>query len=177
MKRIDKESFVSEFQERVRASPVLYLTDFSGLGVKSMTLLRQNLREAGADYVVVKNRLVVRALREMDLEVPDLTGHLTGPTAVVIAREGPVEPAKALSDFAKAHGDRPVFKVGVLDLKIVEASQFERLSKLPNREQLLAELAGALQSPMAMLAMVLEAKLQEAAGLLDALRTKKAEEA
>ena len=120
---------------------------------------------------------MVRALQEMDLEIPDLSDHLTGPTAVVIAREGPVEPAKALSDFAKAHGDRPVFKVGVLDLKIVEASQFERLSQLPNREQLLAELAGALESPMAMLAMVLEAKLQEAAGLLDALRTKKAEEA
>ncbi len=177
MKRTDKESFVTDFQERVKASPVLFLTDFSGLGVKSMTILRQSLREAGADYLVVKNRLMMRALREMDLEVPDLSEHLTGPTAVVIAREGPVEPAKALTDFAKAHGDRPVFKVGVLDLKIVEASQFERLSKLPNREQLLAELAGALQSPVAMLAMVLEAKLQETAGLLDALRTKKAEDA
>jgi large subunit ribosomal protein L10 len=96
---------------------------------------------------------------------------------VVIANEGPVEPAKALTEFAKAHGDRPVFKVGILDLKIVEASQFDRLAKLPNREQLLAELAGALQGPLAGLAMALEAKLQETAGLLDALRTKKAEEA
>jgi large subunit ribosomal protein L10 len=177
MKRSEKETFVAEFQDRVKASPVLYLTDFSGLDVKSITRLRQDLREAGADYVVVKNRLMIRALQEMELEVPDLAEHLTGPTAVVIAREGPVEPAKALTDFAKAHGDRPVFKVGVLDLKIVEAGQFERLSKLPNREQLLAELAGALEAPMAMLAMVLEAKLQETAGLLDALRTKKAEEA
>jgi large subunit ribosomal protein L10 len=126
---------------------------------------------------VVKNRLVVRALQELDLEVPDLSQHLTGPTAVVIANEGPVEPAKALTEFAKAHGDRPVFKVGILDLKIVEASQFDRLAKLPNREQLLAELAGALQGPLAGLAMALEAKLQETAGLLDALRTKKAEEA
>jgi large subunit ribosomal protein L10 len=177
MKRTDKETFVADFQERVQASPVLYLTNFTGLDVKSLTRLRQNLREAGADYIVVKNRLVIRALQEMDLEMPDLSEYLTGPTAVVIAGEGPVEPAKALTEFAKRHGDRPVFKVGVLDLKIVEAHQFERLSKLPNREQLLAELAGALQAPMAMLAMVLEAKAQEAAGLLDALRTKKAEEA
>jgi large subunit ribosomal protein L10 len=177
MKRTDKESFVADFQERVKASPTLYLTDFSGLDVKSLTRLRHDLRAAGADYIVVKNRLVVRALQELDLEVPDLSEHLTGPTAVVIANEGPVEPAKALTEFAKAHGDRPVFKVGILDLKIVEASQFDRLAKLPNREQLLAELAGALQGPLAGLAMALEAKLQETAGLLDALRTKKAEEA
>jgi large subunit ribosomal protein L10 len=176
MKRADKETFVAEFQERVRTAPVLYLTDFTGLSVKSMTKLRHRLQAAGADYVVVKNRLVLRALNEMDLELPDISEHLTGPTGVVIGSEEAVAPAKALSEFAKDHDDRPVFKVGVLDLKIVEAGQFDRLAKLPPREQLLAELAGALQSPLAMLAGALEAKLQETAGLLDALRSRKAEE-
>jgi large subunit ribosomal protein L10 len=177
MKRSEKEAFVAGFQERVKASPVLYLTDFTGLDVKSITRLRHDLKAAGADYVVVKNRLVLRALEEMDLEVPDLTSHLTGPTAVVISSHGPVEPAKALAEFAKQHGDRPVFKVGVLDLTLVEPEQFDRLARLPGREQLLAELAGALQGPMAALAMALEGKIQEMAGLLDALHTKKAEEA
>jgi large subunit ribosomal protein L10 len=173
MKRTDKESFVADFQERVSASPVLYLTDFTGLDVKSVTELRHRLRAAGADYIVVKNRLALRALREMDLEVPDLSAHLVGPTAIIIAKESPVEPAKALSEFAKTHGDRPVFKVGVLELKVVEAGQFDRLAKLPSREQLLAELVGAFEAPMSQFASVLEGKLQEMAGLLDALCTKK----
>jgi ribosomal protein L10 len=47
------------------------------------------------------------------------------------------------------------------------------LAKLPPREQLLAELAGAMSAPTAMLAMALEAKLQEMAGLIDALREKR----
>jgi len=175
MKRADKETFVAEFQDRVRTTPVLYLTDFTGLDVKAMTVLRDRLHESGADYIVVKNRLVSRALRESDLELPDLSEHLRGPTGVVLSEDGPVAPAKALTEFAKDHGDRPVFKVGILDQKILESAQFQRLAKLPSREQLLAELAGALQAPMAALAGALGAKLQEAVGLLEALREKKAE--
>jgi large subunit ribosomal protein L10 len=175
MKRAEKEAFVADFQDRVQKTPVLYLTDFSGLDVKSITVLRDRLHESGAEYVVVKNRLVLRALQGSDLELPDLSEHLKGPTAVVLSEDGPVAPAKALTEFAREHGDRPVFKVGILDRKIVEAAQFQRLAKLPSRDGLLAELAGALQAPMAAMAGALGAKLQEMVGLLDALREQKAE--
>src|SRR5690606_7539936 len=135
--------------------------------------LRHRLRDAGAEYMVVKNRLVLRALRELEVELPDLSDHLSGPTGVVIAGDSPVESAKALTEFAKTHENRPVFKVGVVDRSVVEASQFDRLSKLPSRDELLAQLAGALQAPLAAFVGVLEAKLQETAGLLEALRAKK----
>jgi len=171
MKRSEKETFVAEFRERLGRAPVLYLTDFTGLDVKSLTKLRQNLKKSGAEYLVAKNRLVRLALQETDL--PDLTDALTGPTGVVFGYEGVVEPAKALSDFAKEHGDRPVFKLGVLENRILEPAAIDRLARLPPREQLLAELAGALQAPMAALAGVLGAKLQEMAGLLDALRNER----
>lgn len=176
MKRSDKETFVADFQSRLQEAPVLYLTDFSGLDVKSITVLRDRLHESGAEYVVVKNRLLKRALETAEIELPDLSEHLKGPTAVILAGEGPVGPAKALTDFAKEHGDRPTFKVGIMDQQLLVEGQFKRLATLPSREELLAQLAGALQAPMASLAGVLQAKLQETAGLLDALREKKAEE-
>lgn len=171
MKRSDKQAFVADFRERAGKAPVMYLTDFTGLDVKSITELRQSLRSVGAEYLVVKNRLVLRALEESDL--PDISGALSGPTGVVFGYEGAVEPAKTLSEFAKEHEDRPVFKLGVLDNEILEPSQIERLAKLPPREQLMAELAGAMQAPMAALAMALEAKLQETVGLLEALRAER----
>jgi large subunit ribosomal protein L10 len=173
MKRADKETFVAGFQEQVQEAPVFYLTDFSGLDVKSMTALRHRLRDAGAEYRVVKNRLVLRILRELDLEVPELVEQLSGPTGVVIAGESPVESAKALTDFAKAHDNRPVFKVGMIDRNIVQAEQFDRLAKLPPREELLAELAGSLQAPLAGLLAIMQAKLQETSGLFEALRAAK----
>jgi large subunit ribosomal protein L10 len=171
MNRTEKEAFVVNFRDKVGQAPVMYLTDFTGLDVKSMTSLRQNLKASGAEYLVVKNRLVKRALEDLDL--PDITEALLGPTGVVLGYEGVVEPAKVISDFAKEHDDKPVFKLGILDNKVVSAEEIMRLAKLPPREQLLAELAGALEAPMAMLATAMEGKIQEMSGLLDALREQK----
>ena len=98
---------------------------------------------------------------------------MLGPTGVVLGYEGIVEPAKAVSDFAKEHGDKPVFKLGILDNQIVSAVEIQRLAKLPPREQLLAELVGALEAPMAALVSALEGKVQEMSELLEALREQK----
>jgi len=171
MKRTDKESFVEDFRERIQDSPAIFLTDFTGLDVKSMTVLRDELRKNGAEYLVVKNRLLIRAIQ--GTELPDLSDWLTGPTGVVLGHSGPVEAAKAVTDFAKGHDDRPAFKVAVLDNTVLDASQIERLAKLPPKEQLLAMLAGALEAPIAALAGALEAKLQEMVGLLKALQEKR----
>jgi len=171
MNRTEKQSFVEDFRGRLQDSPAIFLTDFSGLDVKSMTRLRDELRKNGAEYMVVKNRLVRLALQELD--IPDLSEWLNGPTGVIIGHAGPVEAAKAVADFAKDHNDRPAFKVGVLENSVLDPSQIERLAKLPNKETLLAMLAGVLEAPMAALAGALEAKLQEMSGLLEALREKK----
>lgn len=168
MDRDKKATFVAGFRDKVKEAPVFYLTDFTGLDVKASTALRQQLKSVGAEYVVVKNRLAKLALDEFD--VGDLFDSLTGPTGVIFGYEGAVEPAKAVADFAKDHDDKPVFKAGFLDSKLLTAAEVERLAKLPPREQLLAELAGAMAAPIAELAGVLGAKLQEMAGLLDALK-------
>lgn len=174
MNRVQKEEFVADFRDRIGRAPVVYLTDFTGLGVNAMNELRQSLRAVGAEYMVIKNRLAKRALAETDL--PDIEEVLTGPTGVVFGYEGVVEPAKTLADFAKEHEDRPVFKLGVLEKEILEPAEIGRLAELPPREQLLAELAGALEAPMAMLARAMESKLQEVSGLFEALRKKREEE-
>ena len=171
MNQAEKQTFVTDFRDKVKKAPVLYLTDFSGLDVKSMTDLRQRLKASGAEFLVVKNRLAKLALEELDL--PDLGDSLLGPTGVVLGYGGPVEPAKALADFAKEHDDKPVFKIGLMDSALVSAEEIQRLAKLPPREQLLAALAGALEAPMAALASALEGKIQEMAGVLDALKSQK----
>lgn len=75
-----------------------------------------------------------------------------------------------MSDFAREHDQKPTFKLGVMDLQVLEPAQIDRIAKLPPREQLLAELAGAMEAPLAQLASALGAKLQEMAGLIEALK-------
>ena len=172
MDRTKKESFVASLRERVDRAPVMYLTDFTGLDVKSMTQLRRSLKSSGAEYLVVKNRLAQRVFGESE-GFPDITDSLEGPTGLVFGYEDAVAAAKAVSNFAKEHDQKPAFKLGVMDRKILQPDQIEKMAKLPPREQLLAELAGALEAPMVALVTALGAKLQEMAGLLDALKVER----
>lgn len=172
MHKADKEAFVADFERRIAGAQAFYLTDFTGLDVQAMSRLRVRLKEIGAEYLVVKNRLALRALRQLGL--PDIADYLKGPTGVVIGYDGPVEAARVLREFALQHEQRPAVKVGVVAREVVGPTEIERIAKLPPREQLLAELAGALEAPLAALAAALEAKLREMAGLLDALRERKA---
>lgn len=172
MDRAEKETVVAELRERMERAPALYLTDFTGLSVKAMTRLRRSLKDSGAEYVVVKNRLAQRVFTELS-DLPDVSAGLQGPTGLVFGYEDAVAAAKALADFAKENENRPVFKLGILDRKLLGPDQIKRLASLPTRDQLLAELAGALQAPLAQMAAALQAKVQEMAGLLEALKAER----
>jgi large subunit ribosomal protein L10 len=169
MKVQEKQAVVEQLTAKLRDANAFYLTDFTGLNVKSITDLRRRLRQAGVEYLVVKNTLAERALEGIDL--PDIAEFFRGPTALVIGHEDPVMPAKVLADFAKEHDNKPTVKAGIVDRKAITAAQVDALAKLPPREVLLAQLAGALEAPMAQLAWMMQAKLYEMAGLLDALRS------
>ena len=171
MTKEQKEAFVADFRDRVQRAEAIYLTDFTGLDVKAMTTLRSQLRKSGGEFLVVKNRLAKRALS--DLDIPDLSEHLLGPTGVVFGTDGVVEAAKAVAEFAKEHEDKPVFKAGVVDGGLLDSAEVGRLAQLPSREVLMSQLAGALGGPMSALAAALEGKIQELMGLFEALQQEK----
>lgn len=171
MKVTEKQAIVEELNAKLAKASSFYVADFTGLNVKRVTELRSRLRKAGVEYIVVKNTLIERAM--VDLGLPDIGEHFRGPTALVIGQGDAVTAAKILSDFAKEHDNKPAIRAGIVERKAFSAEEVGRLAKLPPREQLLAELAGALESPMAQLATMLQAKLYEFVGLLEALRNER----
>lgn len=173
MKVQEKQQIVADLAGRLEHASAFYLTDFTGLSVKKITDLRARLRKAGVECIVVKNTLAERALA--GLELPDIGEFFKGPTALVIGRTDALAAAKVLADFAREHDNRPTVKAGIVERRAVGPEEVTRLAKLPPREQLLAELAGALEAPMALLAMLLQARLSEFAGLLEALRAAREE--
>ena len=165
MKRTEKEQLVSELSEKIKSAKALYYTDFTGLNVKRMTELRRRFRRAGVEYVVIKNTLALRAVNESGLTAE----RLRGPTGVVIGTD-PVAAAKVLADFAKENEQKPEVKGGMLDGKPIDTAQVKQLASLPSREQLLAQLAGGLQAPMAAFVGALNGLLYMFAGALESLR-------
>jgi large subunit ribosomal protein L10 len=166
-----KQEVVDALAARLKDASAFYLTDFTGLNVKRLTALRARLRKEGLQYVVVKNTLAERVLADMDLT--EIAEFFKGPTGLVIGPDDPVTAARVLSEFAKENDNRPAIKAGIVDRRTVSAADVDRLAKLPPRSQLLAELAGAMSAPIAELAYVMQAKLIEFVGLLDALRTER----
>ena len=174
MNRTEKQHFVEGFGQKVRDASAVYFTDFSGLDVKEITDLRRQIRNSGAEYVVVKNRLLKLAVKDVDL--PDISSVFSGPTAVILAADAEIEPAKLVSEFSEEHQDRPVFKLGILGNDVLSVEDIARLAKLPSKDDLLAQAVGAMETPLIVLAGAFEAKLQEMSGLLEALGAKQEDE-
>ncbi len=168
--KAQKQEIVTALASRLRRSPTVYVADFTGLDVAKLTQLRRRLRQVGTEFVVVKNTLALRALG--DAQVQGL-GELAGPTGLVLAGTDPVAAAKVLADFAREF-EKPAIKAGLVDGKTVAPAQVKRLASLPSRPELLAQLGGVLQAPMAGFVGALSGLLLNLVGALEALRTKRA---
>jgi large subunit ribosomal protein L10 len=168
MKKAEKEQLVTELRDKLKTAQSLYYTDFTGLNVKRMTELRRRLKRAGIDYVVIKNTLALRAVNESGL----VGEKLKGPTGLVVGKD-PVAAARVLTEFAKEFEDRPAMKGGLLQGKAISNAQVKRMALLPSREQMLADLAASMQSPMAAFVGALSGPLYMFAGALDALKSQR----
>jgi large subunit ribosomal protein L10 len=168
MKRSDKEQLVTELRDKLMNAQSLYYTDFTGLNVKRMTELRRRLKRVGVDYVVIKNTLALRAVNESGLAGTTLKG----PTGLVVGKD-PVAAARVLTEFAKEFEDKPAMKGGMLQGQAIDNAQLKRMASLPSREQMLADLAAGMQSPMAAFVGALNGLFYMFAGALDALKTQR----
>lgn len=172
MARPDKAAAVAELTEEFRSSNAAVLTEYRGLTVAQLKELRRSL---GADtsYAVVKNTLTKIAARGAGVEAFD--GLLQGPSAIAFVKGDPVEAAKGLRDFAKAH-PLLVIKGGVMDGKSLSPAEITQLADLESREVLLAKMAGALQASLQNAVSLFAAPLAQTARVLDALRAKAAQD-
>lgn len=139
--KIEQVSTLSDLLDR--SSGVL-LTDYRGFTVKEKTDLTRRLRAANAEYHVVKNTLFRLAYKERGEDPGTL---LEGPTAVAFALEDPVVPAKVILDFIKEKRKGSV-KGAIVDGKVFSTEGVTKLSELPPRSQLIAQVVGAIQGPL-----------------------------
>jgi large subunit ribosomal protein L10 len=168
MKKSEKDLLVTDLRDRIKGASSIYYTDFTGLNVKQMTDLRRRLRKAGVDYVVIKNSLAQRAVTEVGLPAE----KLRGPTGVVIGKD-PVAAAKVLADFAREFEQKPAVKGGVLEGNAIDVAQVKKLASLPTRQQMLAQLAAGMQSPLAGFVGALSGLFYMFGGALEALKAQK----
>lgn len=170
-KKID---IVKELTDKLSRAKALVIADYQGLTHKQLEELRKLLKKTEAEFKISKNNLLKKALEEV--HKPLSASHLQGATATLFAYADEVSPIKTLVTFFKnaAHGS---VRAGVLGANELTASDIEKLSVLPSREILLAQLVGQLRSPIYGLHNALSWNLKKLVWTIEAVKTKKADTA
>ncbi len=153
-----KQTTVAEVTEELAHSNLVVLADYRGLNMKDMTTMRRNLQKAGVEFHVVKNTLLLLAMRGAN--VSGLDPYMEGPTAVAFAHEDPVAGAKALQEQLAAFPTVHV-KAGWMEGQVLQAGRIKELATLPPRSVLLGQVVGTIQSPVANIASILNTIAQQ----------------
>ena len=170
LNRQQKEDIVGNYQEGLAKSPHVFLVDYKGVTVTEVSELRRKIREVGGEYLVVKNRLLLRAIGGEALE--ELKDQFEGPTAVAYGGEDAVGLAKAITEFAK---DVPAIELkdGLLEGQRVLAAEVKEIAQMPSREELLTKLVFLLQSPISSFVRTLAALPRQFVVVLEQVRQQK----
>jgi len=173
VRKMSKADTVEAMRRAIASQKGAVVAAHRGLTVAEVTSLRKKLREANAEFKVVKNPLIRLAAKGTDFA--KLDDVFTGPTAVGFAKSDPVALAKAMKDFAGGN-PKVKLKAGYLDGKVLSAKDVEALADTPSRQVLLARLAGGLAAPLTRLVQALSGPERKLVYALNAVHDQKSKQ-
>lgn len=172
MDRTQKVDFVDTLTERMARTPLVILADYRGIPVPRITEFRARIRETGAEYQVIKNTLLRRAIAGTPKE--NMGRYLSGMTGVVLSGEDPIATAKSLRELTKdlQKEEKFVIKGGWFDGDALDAVTIQTVADLPSREELLGLLLRTIQEGPRQVLGVLQAPARDLLYLLKNYETK-----
>jgi large subunit ribosomal protein L10 len=168
--RPEKKAFVDEFTDTIKVSSFLVLTDYQGLSVHQLTVLRKELGSHGAQFHILRNRLFKHAAEAAGLDT--LSSTIDGPTAMVNGEGDFPDIVKILKKFEKEN-NKPSPKAALWDNQIISENELAELANLPEKPVMQSKFLGVLNAPMGNLAGVLNQKLASLLYCLNAVKEKK----
>ncbi len=163
-----KAAVIEEMTEKLKRARSAVLLQTEGLTVAEISELRRRLGAQNVELQVVKNTLLRIASERANYQ--DLSAILQGQTTIALGYDDEVTPAKTISDYLRqVKTAKPLtVKAGLLERGPIPAAQVEALSKVPPREQLRAQVVGAIQGPLSQTYGVLTAPLRDLINVLEA---------
>ena len=146
--RAEKKEFVTTLHDVFQKTSVVIVAQYSGLTVAQMQNLRKQMRQAGAEVRVAKNRLAKIALEGTD--VASIGPLMRGPTLIAYS-DDPVAAPKAAVAFAKDF-DKFVILGGAMGQTALNVDSVKALATLPSLDELRAKIVGLVQAPATKLA-------------------------
>ncbi|GHA13013.1 50S ribosomal protein L10 [Devosia pacifica] len=168
MERAEKVEAVAMLQQALGQAGSIVVAHNTGLSVAELTDLRVQVKQAGGQLKVAKNRLVKLALKQT--ETADIADLFTGPTVIAYA-EDPVVAPKIVAKFAEKN-QKYVVLGGAMGETALDADRVKALATMPSLDELRATLAGMLKQPAQRIATVAQAPGAQIARVLSAYAEK-----
>jgi len=173
-KKIDT---VSQLTEKISKARSIIFSDYTGIKHKQLETLRKNLKKTGAEFVVTKNKLLERSLRQSSGQAPgdisqSVLQYLKENTGTLFSYEDEVSGLKELLKFFKLTALGKT-KGGMLGKTVLDKQDIIRLSQLPGKQELLGQLAGQLMRPLSGLHYALSWNINKLVWGLQAVKNKK----
>lgn len=153
--REQKQKDLNALTEELNNSKSAMVVGFDKVTVAKDQEFRNQLREAGAKFQVVKNTIARLAVK--DSAYSEIEGNFQGMNAIAWTDSDPVVLSKAVSKFIKDNKDYYSFRTGIVEGKVVDFSQVESIASLPSKEELIAKLLFVLNAPAQQIASVINA--------------------
>ncbi len=164
MDRSQKEELVSHMRDTLQQATSIVVARQTGLTVAEATQLRRDMREAGAEFKVLKNSLAQIAVKGTNLE--GISPYFQGPAALGYSQD-PVAAARVLSKFADKN-DKLLIVGGYLDGQVLDAKAVKALASLPSLNELRSNIIAVISAPATQLAILAKEPARRVAYLLAA---------
>ena len=136
-----KKQVVADIVEKFKAAESVVICSFNGLTVEQVTELRKQCRENDVHYCVLKNRLVARALKELNIEGVD--SLLEGPNAFIFGTKDVTAAPKIISGFIDKNKLTSLeIKGGLTGTEFTDVAGIKALAATPSRDELLGKQDG-----------------------------------
>lgn len=152
MNKQEKSVAVEKIQKELAGSQAMFFIKYNAITVKEISRLRRNLKKNQTTLKILKNTLLKRALTLA--KAPDSAEFLSGQTALAWTSGDLITTIKSLVGFKPEAGLFEV-KGGIIDGRKTLADEIKKLSKLPSREVLLAQMVRGMKAPITNLVYVL----------------------
>lgn len=148
-----KKKAVESIRAKALGSTGLAILDFSGHTVQEIEEARSIARSLGVATGVFKNALIKRGFEQTPYA--SWSDQIKGPSMLFLSTDGPGDAARVLVQF-KRQGHKPNVKLLAIGSDVFEGKELEAISRLPNKQEALAQLACVLQAPQVKLASTLQ---------------------
>ena len=165
-----KEQMVDEIVSRLEKNPNFFITYYMGLSTSDIEGLRRSLRKSQSSYFVVKNSVFKVVLDR--IKRPEAASFIASGIGLSVCGEDSIVASKALMAFANSNSKFKV-KAAFIDGKLLDEGTIKRMSCLPSKEALLAQVIGGIKSPITGFVMVLSGALRKFVYTVDAIKVKK----